>query len=874
MTFQLDSREISLAAVAREMPCAAIGVDGDDRIVLWNPASERLTGFDSASALGRNWRRLLGVKCDDERVVSLRHQDGREIPVESQLAPTLAVPGGQVFFLRPQEPIVESAKRVVQDVLQLLPAYFSIIDTDQRYRMVCRSCEVLFGRSRPEIEGRPVREMFGATTFAKFEPLLQRALAGEPAHGEFEAIGADGGLHHLRVHLQPIGSPRPEAVFGFAYDVTELRETEATLRKSETQLKYLIEKNPDLICLVDSDNRLCFINHTEPDPTTTPEELHNLNVIDLSPPEYRGEMLRNYATVRATGQPLDVEAPIVWRGQTRWFESRLVALPESDRPPGKILIVAREVTRRILIEQALRESETRFRQFAEALEDVVWIHDIDPERVTFVNASFERVWGVSRETLYADPHVWANAIATDERSRVKALWDAVMRGETECFNAEYRIVRPDGGSRWIHDYGVVIRDESGRPLRLTGLARDISARKAAQEEKEAFQRQLQETQKLESLGVLAGGIAHDFNNLLSGILANINLAQRDAIEGPAARARLDEIESIALRAGDLCKQMLAYAGKGRFVVAPLDINALIDESEQLFRVSVSKKVQLTIRKSTDLPKSLADASQIRQVLLNLVINASEAFGDGVGAIRISTGQTHVSTEDLAAFLRAADVSAGDYVYIEVADNGPGMSAEVAERIFEPFFTTKFTGRGLGLAAVLGIMRSHHGAVRVETQMGQGTAFTVLLPPLRHAEPTVDSGPPAAGAPLHSQGEALVVDDEEIIRSALSLMLKSFGFSVVTARDGREAVRIFQERHSRLKLVLLDLTMPVLAGEEAHAQMAKIDPDVPVIFMSGYMEQELTERSNGRAIAGFLQKPFRMEALEAMIADVLGSRAAK
>ncbi len=835
MILPQDGLETWNSALIREMPCALVGVDGDNRVVLWNPAAERLLGYSRAEALGRPWGDFVaGNGVRDEFGWTLTHHRGHDVHVAQRLVPEV-VPGGsgRAFFLEAtSKNLLDATGLVIREVLQQLPAYFSIIGPDLRYRLVCRSCETLFGRARHDIEGQPVRQMFGEDAFAQVQPLLERALAGQPAHGEFHALGADGRVHHLHVHLQPLRL-RPdivEGIFAFAYDITELRETEGTLRDSEARLKFLIENNPDLVVIVGRDLKLRFINHTEPDPDTPPESLLGFDVISFTPPEYRDWLRDRYELVWSTGKPLDLEVPILWRGQMRWFSSRLVPLPNGDQPPVEILVVSRETTQRVLMEQALRESESHFRLFAEALEDVVWIHDMNPERIVFVNESFERVWGLRRQVLYDDPNAWLKAIHPDDHARVAAAFQSILDGGS--FDVEYRLPRPDGSQRWIHDYGVAVRDDQGRTVRLTGIARDITARKLAADEKQAFQRQLLETQKLESLGVLAGGIAHDFNNLLSGILGNVNLTQLGAAD-PALRTHLEQIETISLRAGDLCKQMLAYAGKGQFVVAVFDLNALIDEISHLVNISISKKVALQLQQSADLPAIQGDASQLRQVLLNLVINASEAFGERVGAIRIATGQTVLTADDLATFHFGTDLEPGPYVFLEVSDNGPGMPADVVERIFEPFFTTKFTGRGLGLAAVQGIMRSHGGAVRVVSKVGKGTVFTLLLPPAADAAlPAADV--PALAAPLHAHGEALIVDDEEIIRTTLSVMLESFGFTVVTAANGREAIQVFERRHRHLKLVLLDLTMPVLSGEESHAELVRIDPSVPVIFMSGYM----------------------------------------
>ncbi len=404
------------------------------------------------------------------------------------------------------------------------------------------------------------------------------------------------------------------------------------------------------------------------------------------------------------------------------------------------------------------------------------------------------------------------------------------------------------------------RDWSAPELEALTAAAEVLgaaiARAAAETERVRIEARLQETQKLESLGVLAGGIAHDFNNLLTSILGNASLARLDLPPHSPVEHSLGQIEQTSLRAAELCKQMLAYAGKGRLVVQAVDLARLVQDTTHLLQVSVSKKAVLRFDLGAGLPPVLADASQLRQVLVNLVMNASEAIGDRSGIIAVHTGLVRADRRYLADARLAHSLPEGDYVFLEVSDTGCGMTPELKARIFEPFFTTKFMGRGIGLSAVLGIVRGHRGALKVYTEPGKGSTFKLLLP-IATDEVT---DPPAHG-PLadgwRGSGRVLLADDEETVRAVVARLLENLGFTVTVAADGREAAQLFEAEPHAFTLVVMDLTMPHLDGAEAFARMRLANPAVRVVLMSGFSEADATVTFAGKGLAGFLQKPFEM-----------------
>jgi PAS domain S-box-containing protein len=389
-----------------------------------------------------------------------------------------------------------------------------------------------------------------------------------------------------------------------------------------------------------------------------------------------------------------------------------------------------------------------------------------------------------------------------------------------------------------------------------------------EEERRKLEEKIQQTQKMESLGVLAGGIAHDFNNLLMGILGNANLALDEMPAEAPARYSLQQIEVATRRAADLTKQMLAYSGKGRFVVKALDLSVLVEEMLHMMQVSISKKAVLKLNLTERLPAIRADATQIRQIVMNLITNASEAIGDRSGIIAITTGAMECDQEYLSTTHLNEDLKGGLFVTLEVSDTGVGMSAETQARIFDPFFTTKFTGRGLGLAAVLGIVRGHHGAIKVYSEPGRGTTFNVLFPASEDQAETLE-GRKAGDTKWKGSGTILVADDEETIRALARRILEKAGFDVITAEHGLRAVEAFRERAEEITAVLLDMTMPHMDGEQVFRELRRIRPDVCVILSSGYNEQDATRRFSGTGLAGFIHKPYSPAELIAKIREVLG-----
>ncbi len=505
-------------------------------------------------------------------------------------------------------------------------------------------------------------------------------------------------------------------------------------------------------------------------------------------------------------------------------------------------------------------------------------HDPACQRVTG-NRCSNAILGVNEATnisLTAPPEVrlgyrvrrGGQDLPSDELPLQKAVRQGIA-----IEHAEFEVVAEDGRSLMLEGNAVPLFDAHGKVRGGVAAFLDVTERKRAEEERRKMQTQIQQVQKLESLGVLAGGIAHDFNNLLTVILGNANLADMELPPESPARRTVREIEKASLRAAEMINQMLAYSGKGRFVVLPINLSRLVEEMARLLQTIISKRAVLRFDFAPDLPATEADVTQLRQVVMNLITNASEALGDDDGFITLRTGVVHADRQLLnATYLPGADLAEGPYVYLEVSDTGCGMDADELEKIFDPFFTTKFTGRGLGLAAVLGIVRGHKGAIHIASEPKRGTTFKVLFP-ASHLDVTAVEATETSPA-WRGTGTILVVDDEETVRGVARKIVEAAGLRVLEAADGRAGLEMFRLHGTEVALVLLDLTMPHLNGEEAFREMRLLRPDVNVVLMSGYNEQEATKYFIGKGLAGFLQKPFRANDLLTVLQRTLGQEPAR
>jgi PAS domain S-box-containing protein len=472
----------------------------------------------------------------------------------------------------------------------------------------------------------------------------------------------------------------------------------------------------------------------------------------------------------------------------------------------------------------------------------------------YASPNLAGVFGWSPEALTNGRVPYAGLIHPADFVRVEAEEQRYLAEGRSAFEHEYRLRRADGEFRWVYDFTVPVHGPDGRLTHFRGYVLDITDRKAAAESLRDAEARLRETQRLESLGLLAGGIAHDFNNLLMGILGNAGLALSDVPASSAAHDSITEIEASARRAAELTRQLLAYSGKGKFVVERIDLSRLAEESARLLLPALSGQATLGWDLTSGLPQVEGDAPQLRQVVINLLTNASDALAEQPGVISIRSFLAELDEQSVAGGVTGRGLPRGPYVALEVRDTGTGMDEVTVRHIFDPFFTTKFQGRGLGLAAVLGIVRGHRGAIQVDSAPGQGTTFRILLPAV--AEPAGRARPPGGdaggGGPVRT---VLVVDDEAIVRNVTRRTLERAGYRVLQAENGRAALELLTTAYREVGLVVLDLTMPELGGEETFALMHDRWPSLKVLFSSGYSADAGTNPLARKSLAGFIQKPY-------------------
>jgi signal transduction histidine kinase/CheY-like chemotaxis protein len=527
-------------------------------------------------------------------------------------------------------------------------------------------------------------------------------------------------------------------------------------------------------------------------------------------------------------------------------------------------LIAAVVTQRRQTQSALIESEGRVSTLLDATGDGLLV--LDPNgRVRHANKRFAEMWRI-------DQSVWESpesgiALLREMQARIEDqpdFMDMMTKESAPGESSMEKITLRDGSV--FHQFSVPCPEQAGLAGRVWSY-RDVTAIEEGEAERLRLERQIQHAQKLKSLGLLAGGIAHDFNNLLLAVLGYADLSLDALPEDSEVRPYLSHIVTATQRASGLSKQMLAYSGRGTYVVEPIDLVATVRETSGLLECSISKRAKLVYDFAPELPQILGDGVQVHQIVMNLVTNASDALQGEDGRIHVSVGVAEFDRGYLSTCYVDDNLPAGTYVYLEVADTGVGMDAEIRSKIFDPFFTSKGTGRGLGLAAALGIIRGHKGAVRVESNPGGGSIFRVMFP-ASDEKPATMVPPVLDEKQWLGRGKVLVVDDEEVVRELARRILQGVGFDVVEAVDGLDAVEVFHRHAGELDLVLLDMTMPGLDGANVLGEMQRMDPRVPVILTSGYTETEMVERVTDSAFAGFLQKPYRRTTLVTMTREVL------
>jgi len=841
-----------------------------------NPAFTRMSGWTREEYLGRTTLEL-GIWADPEdreRMRRLLQAEGRfsglEAPFRMKdgsvrtglVSGAFIQVGGETCLLSVTRDITErkeaeAAIRYNEDkftrAFQASPDAINITRLDDgTYFDVSEGFEKISGWTREEAIGRTALELniwVDPKDRERAVELIRKQ--GEYTGLEIAFRRKDGRIITGQMSGKVMEVGGVPCLLSVTRDVTDRKAAEAALRAAEQRLRTVLANSEAVIYQLDPQGRFTLSEGLGLSRLgLVPGQVVGMSALDL----YQGDL----ATVNQIRAALGGEASRqITPAGGRNFDNFLTPVFNEQGGVESVIGIATDVTERQQVEEALRAERGLF--VGGPVMVLRW-GATSACPVDYISPNVEKLLGYSPDELTSGRILFDDLIHAEDRDRVRRESIAYRTRGQAHFEQRYRLRNAAGEYRWFQDFTTQASSETNASYYL-GYMLDITERLQVEEA-------LRQSQKLESLGILAGGIAHDFNNLLTVVLGNLNLAQMNLSEAAPAQPYLARMEATVLRATELTKQMLAYSGRGHFLVKPQDLNGVVQEVTHLLEVSIPKKIRLRFDLEPGLPAIQADAAQIQQVVMNLVTNAADAIGDREGAIHLTTSSALLDEQDLHSAYTIEPLAPGRYVLLEVADTGIGMAPEVLARIFDPFFTTKTTGRGLGLSAMLGILRGHGAGLRIHSEVGRGSSFRLCFPASGEPATAADPIPGGTAAP-RLRGRVLLVDDEDLILQTIGAALGAMGLEVSTARDGLEALERFRDSRPRPDLVLMDLTMPRMDGREAFGAMHDLDASVPIVLSSGYTEGDSLETLAGQGLAGFIQKPYQIKELRLLLQRVLG-----
>jgi PAS domain S-box-containing protein len=697
--------------------------------------------------------------------------------------------------------------------------------------------------------------------------------AGRVANYECELKSKSGKLYWVLISANLIEYKDEKAIFLICNDITARKRAEENLRASEERYRLLADTSPEMIYMVDTNGYLKYVNPSAAQRLDKkPEEIIDRHLAAFFSQESAANHLRAIQNVISTQKVYKSEILEQFPSGKLWIDVLLSPVIGKDNNVIGVLGLSNDITLRKNAEEALMESEALFRSQFEY--GNIGIAITSPEKGWLrVNRRLCEMFGYPEDELRQK--TWSEMTYPDDLARDLEQFNKVLSGEIETYELDKRFFSKGGLILETHLTVSCFRNQDRSVRFFIASFLDITERKRAEESRVEMERRLLHSQKLESLGILAGGIAHDFNNLLAAIIGNLDIALMDLPEDSPAREDIEQALHASSRATDLTRQMLAYSGKGHFAIKQINLNDIVHGNADIFKAIIPKTILIDLELANNLSLIIADQGQMQQVVMNLITNASEAIGQKPGIITIRTGEQEFSKEYLSKSSLEIKPLPGKYVFVEVSDSGCGMDEDTQHRLFDPFFTTKFTGRGLGMSAVSGIINGHKGAIVVNSQPDVGTTIRVLFPAydsskeqpkVRQEFLTRDTK--RSNLPL--TGKILVVDDEDIVRKYTAAVVTRLGFQAITAANGDEAVRIFRKQPDEIACVILDLTMPIMDGLTAFKELKRIKPNLKVILLSGYSEQDATGRFDNQGLSGFIQKPFRFEDLRDKLMQALAS----
>ncbi len=859
-----------LAAIVQSSDDAIVSKSLEGIITSWNPAAERLFGYSPEEAIGKPIlilfppelvpeeqlllsRILKGETIEHYETVRVK-KNGERFDISLTISP-IRDESGQILGVSKIGHDI-TGRKAAQRSLTLFRTLLDnstdgieVIDPEtSRFLDINETTCLRLGYTRqellsmtvPEVETASITPEMWRETILALKPKGSRTIEGRHRR-------KDGSTFPVEVNVRYIQAQQ-DYLIAIVRDITDRKEAEASLRHTQQQLQSLIEQAPICIAMFDRDLHYLIASKQWISAFGRGrQELVGVSHYELHPdlPErWKEAHQRGLAGERVSDEGSE------WTdadGHKHWLRWALHPWREPRGEIGGVIIWAEDTTDEIQALENLRRSEEKFRQLAENIQEVFWITDAGKNRMVYVSPAYEKIWGRDCQSLYNLPHTWSDALHPEDRDRVlSAVRDQQDQG---TYDLEYRILRPDKTTRWIHDRAFPIRDERGVVTRIVGTAEDITQRKKLEE-------QFRQAQKMEGIGQLAGGVAHDFNNILAAIQMQAELLKLGDVMPPEAAA--EEIVATVQRAAALTRQLLLFSRQQIFQPRDIELNKSIADTLSMLKRMLGETTQMHIRLSPEPLFTHADAGMLDQVLMNLVVNARDAMPDG-GQIIIESSATEI--DELAA-QQSSRNRPGSYIVLSVSDTGTGIPPDVLPKIFEPFFTTKAVGKGtgLGLATVFGIAQQHQGWINVYSEVGRGATFRLYLPRLRQVDSTASRSQATNPVPRGTE-TILLVEDDSALRTSLGNALRQLGYHVLEAPTARKALEVWGLNKAAVRLVLTDLVMPDgMTGRDLGKRLLAESPEMKIIYMSGYSAELIGKDSVLEEGVNFLTKPFPVSKL--------------
>ncbi len=745
-----------------------------------------------------------------------------------------------------------------------------------------RASEELYGYTAEEVISKNIKEiLLDPEEWEEFDRMVQRVIESETPlpPQKWKVKTKDGKEKHLLSTMLPIVSKGKKYVYCMDVDITEQVDLYERLSEQERFYRTIVEAAHEGIWVVNEDFKTVFVNTKIAEILGySPSYIVGKSTLEFVPEEEHQDVLLRRSN-RKKGIFEQYERTLICaNGERKIFLVNAAALLDSKgKFKGAVGFFA-DITERKHLERLIERERNLLKEYLNLSPSIFLVLDHDGN-ITFANKAIEQI--LSPEGSMIGKNWFDNFTPLQEREKAKKSFQKMIESPDDSVvgSHEILVVSGRGEERILSIRCRVLKNGEGKKMGIICAGLDITEQKRAEREREALEERIKQTQRLESIGVLAGSIAHDFNNLLVGIVGNTDLAMMELPQEHPAQKYLGEVIKISKKLTHISNQLLTYAGKAKTYVREISLTELIKNLETLIELSVAnKKIAVKYELDDNIPLISADPLYVQQLIIDLITNSAEAIGDKSGVITIVTRCMFCDRKYFEGTYFGHDNPEGDYVYLEVADTGPGIPDEVKQRMFEPFYSTKIFGRGLGLSAVAGIVKAHKGAIKVYTELGKGTSIKVLFPAIRGKSSGKGEGEDLSkGKYTESveverefyKGLILVVDDEKMVRETVKNMLEQGGYKVITAEDGQKAIETYKVYKDSVDLVLLDMTMPIYDGEETFRELRRIKPDVKVILSSGYNIQDLMDRFVGKGLAGFIQKPFILSTLLKTIESVLG-----